>query len=199
MNNYSKYVCCSDERSTSSSQESPDLVLQNIKLSNKNKIIRGHLNINSIRNKFEQLKVIFKDRIDILMISETKIDSTFPESQFFIEGYSKPYRLDRTKHGGGILIYIREDIASKNLKHYCFPNDIESMLLEIKFRNKKWLLCGGYNPNKNSINYFLEHIGKALDTYLGKYDNIILLGDFNCEESNTVMETFFDTSRIYMF
>ena len=67
------------------------------------------------------------------------------------------------------------------------------MLLEIKFRNKKWLLCGGYNPNKNSINYFLEHIGKALDTYLGQYDNIILLGDFNCEESNTVMETFFDT------
>ena len=30
-------------------------------------------------------------------------------------------------------------------------------------------------------------------TYLGQYDNIILLGDSNCEESNTVMETFFDT------
>ena len=30
------------------------------------------------------------------MVSETKIDDTFPESQFLIEGFSTPYRLDRT-------------------------------------------------------------------------------------------------------
>ena len=41
--------------------------------------------------------------VDILMVSETKIDDTFPESQFLIEGFSKLFRLDRTAKGGGIL------------------------------------------------------------------------------------------------
>ena len=56
--------------------------------------------------------------LDILMISETKIDDTFPDSQFLIEGFSVPYRLDRTAKGGGILLYIREYIVSKRKKSH---------------------------------------------------------------------------------
>ena len=44
------------------------------------------------------------------MISETKIDDSFPYSLFLIEGFSTPYRLDRASNGGGILLYIREHI-----------------------------------------------------------------------------------------
>ena len=44
------------------------------------------------------------------MISEIKIDATFPDSQFLIKGFSVPYRLDRTAKLGGILLCIREDI-----------------------------------------------------------------------------------------
>jgi len=66
------------------------------------------------------------------------------------------------------------------------------LFLEINLRNKKWLLCGGYNPHKNFINNFLEHISIALDTYIDQYDNILLLGDFNCEETDISMESFFD-------
>ena len=50
------------------------------------------------------------------MISETKTDDTFPDSQFLIEGFSVPCRLDRTAKWGGILLYIREDIPSKRIK-----------------------------------------------------------------------------------
>ena len=53
------------------------------------------------------------NNLDIRMVSETKIDDTFPESQFLIEGFSTPYRLDRTAKGGGILLYRRQDIPSK--------------------------------------------------------------------------------------
>ena len=35
--------------------------------------------------------------------------------QFFMPGFTSPYRFDRTKDGGGILVYIREDIPSKLL------------------------------------------------------------------------------------
>ena len=42
--------------------------------------------------------------IDILMITETKLDDSFSVSQFGIDGFSTPFRLDRNKNGGGILL-----------------------------------------------------------------------------------------------
>ena len=53
--------------------------LQTIRKDNLNKLIFAHLNINSIRNKFDSLADIIKDNIDILMISETKVDDSFPD------------------------------------------------------------------------------------------------------------------------
>ena len=44
------------------------------------------------------------------MVLQTKIDDTFPDSHILIEGFSKPFRLDRTAKGGGILLYMSEDI-----------------------------------------------------------------------------------------
>ena len=84
--------------------------LKNIRISNINKLIFGHLNINSLRNKFDLLCEQIKGSIDIFMISETKLDDSFPQGQFLIEGFHSPFRFDRNKIGGGILLYIREDI-----------------------------------------------------------------------------------------
>ena len=91
----------------------PDL--RALRKKNLNKLIIAHLNVNSLRNKLEFLKEQIQDNIDILMISETKIDASFPIGQFLLNGYSTPFRLDRNAHGGGILLYVREDIPSKLL------------------------------------------------------------------------------------
>ena len=88
-------------------------ILKDIKLKNENRLVIGNLNINSIARKFDQLKAIIQGHVDILIVVETKLDSTYPTSQFLIDGYSKPYRLDRNRNGGGILIYVREDIPTK--------------------------------------------------------------------------------------
>ena len=89
----------------------PDLrVLRN---KNLNKLIIAHLNVNSLRIKLEFLKEQIQNSIDILMISKTKTDASFPIGQFFLNGYSTPFRLDRNAYGGGILLYVREDIPSK--------------------------------------------------------------------------------------
>ena len=74
-----------------------------------------NFNINSLQNKFESQQHIINKNIDVLLISETKIDSSFPSAQFHLEGYATPYRLDRNANGGGILLYIREDVPSKLL------------------------------------------------------------------------------------
>ena len=44
------------------------------------------------------------------MLSETKLDSTFPSTQFLINDFSIPDRLDRNSKGGGILLYPRDKI-----------------------------------------------------------------------------------------
>ena len=52
----------------------------------------GTLNINSIAalGKFEGLITLINGNVDVLVITEIKLDSTFPNSQFFIPGYKPP-------------------------------------------------------------------------------------------------------------
>ena len=59
----------------------------NLKDINLNCVIISHININSIRNKFELLAVAVLGNVNILLVTETKIDKSFPTSQFVIPGY----------------------------------------------------------------------------------------------------------------
>ena len=59
------------------------------------------------------LKEVIGIKIDNLLISETKLDDTFPLSHFILKGFTSPYRLDRTEHGGGVMFFIRKDIPRK--------------------------------------------------------------------------------------
>ena len=73
------------------------------------------------------MKFSLQGKVDILILTETKLD----ETQFLIEGYSKPFRLDRNRNGGGLLVYIREDIPSKELKSHTLAEDFEGIFIEI--------------------------------------------------------------------
>ena len=61
--------------------------LKDIRINNINRLIIGQLNINSLRNKFEQLSTIINGNIDIFMISEIKLDEIFPAAQFYLQGF----------------------------------------------------------------------------------------------------------------
>ena len=113
--------------------------------------------------------------ITILVVTETKLDESFLESLFLIDGFSKPYRLDRNKNGGGIIIFIRDTFSSKILEKHIFPNHVEGIFVELNFRKCKWLLCGTYQPLSQSDEYFFNNLDKALDTY-SKYDKVLLCG-----------------------
>ena len=75
--------------------------LDKIRTKNFDRLIIGNLDINSLSSKFDQLKLLIQGKVDILIITETKLDDSFPIDQFIISGYSKPYRLDRNRNGGG--------------------------------------------------------------------------------------------------
>ena len=86
--------------------------------------------------------------VDILVLSETKLDSTFPSIQFLINGFSVPHRLDRNSKGGGILLYVRDKIIVLSLNRYSLPPHIEISFFQSNLRNLKWLVCCFYNPTK---------------------------------------------------
>ena len=78
-------------------KNSPEFVLKHLRFNHPKNIIIGHLNINSIRNSFDLLKKMVAEETDILMITEIKLDDSFPASQFSIQGFCTLFRLDRTK------------------------------------------------------------------------------------------------------
>ena len=177
--------------SNSSSKSNTECItkLKKVRINNIKNVIIATLNVNSLVSKFDELKVIGQGILDILIINETKLDASFPVNQFFINGFSTPYRLDRNRNGGGIIIYVREDITSKMLTKHKFPDDIEALFVEINFRKCKWLLCGLYHPPSQSDQYFFDNLDKALDVY-STYEKVLITGDFNAQEGEKCLDTF---------
>ena len=130
--------------------------------------------------------------IDIMIFSETKIDESHPTSQFMIGGFLTAYRFDRNRFGGGILIYVREDIPSKQINDHKFDDGIEGIFVEVNLRKRKWLIFGTYYPPSQDDKFYFDNIGKALELYNNKYDKVLLAGDFNDEVKETILMNFLE-------
>ena len=84
--------------SNNDGKESLKSILRSFRSNHPQKIIISHINIISIWYKFDKLKPMLTEVLDILMTSETKLDDSFPEAQFYT-GFRAPFTLDRNKHG----------------------------------------------------------------------------------------------------
>ena len=91
---------------------------------------------------------IIKD-FDIFLISESKLDSTFPNAQFKITSF-KIFRYDRNRFGGGLLLYVNDKVPFKFLNKHSIFSDIELIVVEFHQNKRKWLsLCVYKPPNQN--------------------------------------------------
>ena len=158
--------------------------LKALRLRNVNKLIIADLNKNSLRNKFYFLISLIKGNIDVSMISEVKLDESFPTNRFMNKGFSVPFRLHRNDKDGGIILYIREDMPSRLVSTE--SSEVEGFSLEINLQNKKkWLLWCSYNPKKDLITQHLYVLSKSIDVFTSKYDNLLFIGDFNARLEDT--------------
>ena len=123
--------------------------------------------------------------VDVLVVTETKLDDTFLTSQFLVTGFPVHYRLDRNRNGGGVMIFVRDDIPRRVLTKHVFPDDIEGLFIELNFGKVKWLLFGTYHPPTQSDSYYFNNLDKALDLY-SHYDKKLLVGDCNTEVSDVL-------------
>ena len=119
---------------------------------------------------------MFKTEVDILCIEETKINPSFPDSQFQIDGYQfPPFRKDRNKHRGGKIVYVRNSTITKWIKQ--FKGFGETICLEFTLSKKKWCVLFVYRPpqNNNKASFFNE-ISITLNQITNKYENFIIMG-----------------------
>ncbi|CAG2224032.1 unnamed protein product [Mytilus edulis] len=174
-------TCMNTSNSSSSSESSGSDIFTELREARKKHINNFHichLNINSMRYKFDELKPILLDKIvDCLIISETKLDSSFKDSLFEVDGY-KLQRRDRTDHGGGIATFMRADIpARRRLDIEC--KTLENIVYEITLDKTKWLIYAIYRPPSMANNIFYDSINILLDKGSKFIENYMVIGDLN--------------------
>ena len=104
-----------------------------------------HYNINSIlaNDRIEQLTDICRTlRIDVLILSESKLDQTIPNNLITIPGYHEPLWHDRPingRHGGGVLMYIAENY------------NYEHLWADVRINDKIFAINGLYHQMRTQI------------------------------------------------
>jgi len=98
-----------------------------------------------------------------------------------IPGYSG-YRKDRKRHGGGLIVYIKDDI--KSVRRTDLEKDsIESLTIQCKVGSKSVIVSNWYRPpnqNADSIENFIENFSTvASNLSMECHDLVIYCGDFN--------------------
>ena len=126
---------------------------------------------------------MFAGKVDILMI-----DESFPLGQFKINGLNASFRLTRNSNGGGVMLFVREDILAKLIASE--TPQVEGLYVEVKLRKQKRLISCSCNPNKSMISQQMEALGKNMDLYSSTYENFIFLGDFNAGMEYSTLKDF---------
>ena len=96
--------------------------------------------------------------------------------------------------------FIKEDLGMKKI--HCFPRKnnflslfgnfpfCEKLFIEINLYKKKWFINCFFNSYKSNISKHLDIISRSLDTLSTKYENIVLLGNFNACVDDEALQTF---------
>ena len=185
----------------SQTNETPDFTntLLSFREKYKKQFTFGHLNVNSFRWKYYEAsnELLTNHIMDLAFFSETKLDSSFPSGQFSVPGFrDPPFRADRNKHGGGLIAYIRSDIASRRRLDIerSFYDRIEVIALEVTLRNEKWLFIGFYKPPNVKDLCLIQSFENVMNTFRSEFACMILLGDSNIDQfkKHVCFEDFLD-------
>ena len=155
--------------------------ISNFRVNHPKNLIVCHYNVNSIRNKFHELSSLLTDQsVDVLAISETKLDDSFPRAQFQILNY-RLHRQDRNERGGGIMIYVKDSIPHRILKeHTGVVEGIEYMSIELSMKSRKWNVLYIYKPPKIHTEPFCNFIHDLCENFVSDDKLCVVMGDINC-------------------
>ena len=164
-----------------------------------------HMNARSLNKNFDSIELLLTSLqnfpFSLIGVSETWLHNNSPPL-FTLESY-KMLRSDR-KHGkgGGVAIYIRNDIRFK-LRSDLQIENTEYIFIEILNNNAKNAIVGViYRPPSRNVDIFLDKLGSCLDIITQENKDVYLMGDFNINllksDSNSTL-TFTSLLSSYTF
>ena len=151
-------------------------------------VIISHLNINSLGSKITEIKELQnRCKFDVLVLSETKLDSSFKQETLDIEGYCC-IRKDKRANSGGLLTYISKDIPFSEGSISICNDELECMSIELNIAHEKIMLLGMYKNPKTDAVLFKRFFEETYEKVCNSYENVIIMGDlnFNMMSENTL-------------
>ena len=145
-----------------------------------------HANVRSLtRAKLKDIQVTLADAYDIITLSETHLTAGVLNNLFELKGFHDIIRKDRQGAGGGVAIFVRNNIMYKRKIQYESGN-VEAIWLDVNTTQGKLLLCCCYRPPTKpsgpDVNVFWDGVASALDNaHSDGYKNIVILGDLNAD------------------
>ena len=151
-----------------------------------------HWNLNSIVTDNFIRKTLLEAfntscRYDILAISETGLRDSHDNENLHIEGYDLYRRnLQETQRCGGVLIYVNENICSKERPD--LETNIDQLIIELTINNKKIFVTNNYrkhHKNRQEVVDFMKKFNSCVENVIAENPFCSLfLGDFNCHNSS---------------
>ena len=150
-----------------------------VRSKNLNNVIISHLNVNSLGPKINEIKELQREsKLDVLVLSETKLDGSYKQESLDIEGYSC-IRKDKRSNSGGLIAYVSNDIPFSEGSISISNDEIECMSIELNIADEKIMLLGMYkNPKTDSV-LFKRTFNEICEELCDSYENIVVLGDLN--------------------
>jgi hypothetical protein len=166
-----------------------------------------HINIRSINvdNRFDEIKNQIAGNYDLITASESWLKEDMTKRDYTIQGYSGPFRLDRTlQDGGGVMAWTRHSLVSKRRMDLHIDR-LELAWVEVRIPNHKMLLGVCYRQPDTKGTYGENFWGK-LQTSLELaratgIPNIIITGDLNADpqtdrRAKTSLDFFLNTNHL---
>ena len=147
--------------------------------------IFAYLNINGFRLKYHEIQdILLHGYVDFFAVSETKIDESFPSSQFHVRDFTL-YRADRNGRGGGILCYVLSTIPHRRRNDILSSTSlIEHITVELKVREQTVIIAALYRPPNVSVQNLRDVIEQICCKCLSLNFNFYIIGDLNVDFSN---------------
>ncbi|RMZ97515.1 RNA-directed DNA polymerase from mobile element jockey-like, partial [Brachionus plicatilis] len=139
-----------------------------------------HLNINSILNHIIEVHDMLSTQVfDVVLFSETKLDDTIPNSFYKNDHYFK-IRLDRTRHGGGLLVFIKNNLVVKKSN---LLEDLELIYFQLQVRSQKLNFVYTYRAPSMHEQLFLDKLDDFIHS-LNLSEPLFIIGDLNIDFNN---------------
>jgi exonuclease III len=152
-----------DTDGSNNNNESVNQAFRDLKFKHSDNMVIAYLNINSYRYKAcDILDTLNKQLVDIVCISETKLDQSFPDTQFQAENYVL-YRKDGSSaYSGGLIVYATSTISTRRRTDLERP-DLEFIVLELIHDKTKSFYYICYRAPRIDVNSYLSALSNSMD------------------------------------